>query len=86
MTASSRSSWPSDGAGRAAMLSTPHVTVVVASVLSGEALDECLVALLDQSERTRAELIVARRAGGTGVDADVVEAVRRTHPAVRIVT
>jgi glycosyltransferase involved in cell wall biosynthesis len=70
----------SDGSGRAAILAIPHLSVVVASTDSSFTLEACLRSLQEQSERTRAEVIVARAGAIHDID-DVVHA----YPSVRFV-
>ncbi|MDB4882083.1 MAG: glycosyl transferase family 2 [Gemmatimonadetes bacterium] len=70
----------SDGAGRSARESVPHISVVVASNRSRALLDDCLAALLDQCERAQAELIVAR-----DDDEEGLESIALAYPTVRVV-
>ena len=63
---------------RPATLAAPHVSVVVASNRSRALLDDCLAALLDQCERARAELIVARDDDDEGL-----AAIAQAYPTVR---
>jgi glycosyltransferase involved in cell wall biosynthesis len=70
----------SDGSGRAAILATPHLSVVVASASEGFALEACLRSLQEQCERTRAEVIVARSGSLHDIDAVV-----RAFPSARFV-
>jgi glycosyltransferase involved in cell wall biosynthesis len=70
----------SDGAGRSARESVPHISVVVASNRSRALLDDCLTALLDQCERAQAELIVAR-----DDDEEGLESIALAYPTVRVV-
>ena len=78
MTVSSPRS--SDGTGRLRSVAVPHVSVVVASNRSRALLDDCLAALLDQCERARAELIVARDDDDEGL-----AAIAEAYPSVRVV-
>ncbi|MEO8560561.1 MAG: glycosyltransferase [bacterium] len=75
-----RAARTSDGSGRAGVLATPHLSVVVASNGTGATVDRCLRSLLDQVERTRAELIVARAS-----DRDETDDLMRNFPSVRFV-
>jgi glycosyltransferase involved in cell wall biosynthesis len=81
MNTPSRTSRISDGSGRAAILATPHLSVVVSSNGSMATLDACLRSLQEQAERTRAEMIVAR--AGEGQDLGDLE---RAYPNVRFVS
>lgn len=65
---------------RAAALAVPHVSVVLASTGSREALETCLGALLGQTERAHAELIVARERGEVSLDA-----LGEAFPTIRVV-
>ena len=78
MTVSSPRS--SDGTGRLRSVAVPHVSVVVASNRSRTLLDDCLAALLDQCERARAELIVAR-----DDDEEGLRAIAEAYPSIRLV-
>jgi len=78
MTVSSPRS--SDGTGRLQSFGTPHVSVVVASNRSRALLDDCLAALLDQCQRARAELIVARDDDDEGL-----AAIAEAYPSIRVV-
>src|SRR5688500_8463764 len=78
MTVSSPRS--SDGTGRRRSFAVPHVSVVVASNRSRALLDDCLAALLDQCERARAELIVARDDDEHGL-----RAIAKAYPSIRLV-
>ena len=78
MTVSSPRS--SDGTGRLQSVAVPHVSVVVASNRSRALLDDCLAALLDQCQRARAELIVARDDDDEGL-----AAIAQDYPSVRVV-
>jgi glycosyltransferase involved in cell wall biosynthesis len=80
MTIPPRVSRSSDGSGRAAILATPHLSVVVASGGSAADLDACLRPLLEQARPTRAEVVVAR-AG----DHDEMSALFESYPEVRVV-
>jgi glycosyltransferase involved in cell wall biosynthesis len=62
------------------MQAAPHISVVVASNRSRALLDDCLAALLDQCERARAELIVAR-----DDDEDGLESIAQAYPTVRVI-
>ena len=77
MTTPTRSS---DASIRLASLAVPHVSVVVASNRSRALLDDCLASLIEQCERARAELIVARDDDESGLDA-----IAKTYPSVQLV-
>ncbi|HEV7993315.1 MAG TPA: glycosyltransferase [Gemmatimonadaceae bacterium] len=80
MTTPPRVSRGSDGTGRASSLAIPHLSVVVASASPASTLRVCLRSLLDQPERSRAELIVARSTAH-----DDLEALTSAYPSVRFV-
>src|SRR4051812_1491302 len=69
----------SDATGRLASLALPHVSVVVASNHSRAQLDDCLASLVEQCERARAELIVAR----DDEDAEL-EALAAAYPSIKL--
>jgi len=80
MSTPPRASRTSDGSGRAAIIATPHLSVVVASNGPTTSLEHCLRSLLEQSGRTRAELIVAR-----AQRLHEIETLVHAHPSVRFV-
>src|SRR6476469_8181881 len=76
MTTPTRSS----DARRLTALAVPHVSVVVASNRSRALLADCLASLIEQCERARAELIVARDDEEAGL-----EAIAKAYPSVKLV-
>jgi glycosyltransferase involved in cell wall biosynthesis len=75
-----RTSRISDGSGRAAILAIPHLSVIVTSTGSTFALEACLRSLHEQSERTRAEVVVVRAGELTDL-----EDIARAHPNARLI-